>query len=204
MCRLKNMTYCIAGNFRGRKLAWILWFCGYLQKFSLQNLEVWHLWCCKSKQSVKVFFHENRIFHQFAKVFSLKSFLLYGKLYLCRDDSWTESTVFGSYRNHKKELNFCWVYWHRWTSLLKSASQIVLQKQSLHAEDITYRSVPQIRPPFCNLSLSTKRRGGLYTGCDNFSRDYALPSGHQVYCRWGVRAKRGVSPSAKRRDASGR
>ena len=25
-----------------------------------------------------------------------------------------------------------------------------------------YRSVPQIRPPFCNLSLSTKRRGGLY------------------------------------------
>jgi len=38
-----------------------------------------------------------------------------------------------------------------------------------------YRSVPQIRPPFCNLSLSTKRRGGLYAGCDNFSRDYALP-----------------------------
>ena len=30
-------------------------------------------------------------------------------------------------------------------------------------------------PPFCNLSLSTKRRGGLYAGCDNFSRDYALP-----------------------------
>ena len=32
-------------------------------------------------------------------------------------------------------------------------------------------------PPFCNLSLSTKRRGGLYVGCNNFSRDYALPSG---------------------------
>ena len=33
--------------------------------------------------------------------------------------------------------------------------------------------------PFCNLSLSTKRRGGgggLYAGYDNFSRDYALPS----------------------------
>ena len=40
-----------------------------------------------------------------------------------------------------------------------------------------YRSVPQIHPPFCNLSLSTKRRGGLYAGCDIFSRDYALPSG---------------------------
>ena len=39
-----------------------------------------------------------------------------------------------------------------------------------------YCSVLQIRPPFCNLSLSTKRRGGLYAGCDNFSRDYALPS----------------------------
>ena len=25
-----------------------------------------------------------------------------------------------------------------------------------------YRSVPQIRPPFCNLSLSAKRRGGAY------------------------------------------
>jgi len=30
-------------------------------------------------------------------------------------------------------------------------------------------------PPFCNLSLSTERRGGLYAGCTNFSRDYALP-----------------------------
>ena len=39
----------------------------------------------------------------------------------------------------------------------------------------TYRSVPQIRPPFCNLSLSTKRRGGLYAGCADFSRDYAPP-----------------------------
>ena len=37
------------------------------------------------------------------------------------------------------------------------------------------RSVPQIRPPFCNLSLSTKCRGGLYAGCDDFSRDYAPP-----------------------------
>ena len=27
---------------------------------------------------------------------------------------------------------------------------------------INYRSAPQIRPPFCNLSLSTNRRGGAY------------------------------------------
>ena len=38
-------------------------------------------------------------------------------------------------------------------------------------------SAPQIRPPFCNLSLSTKHRRGLYTGCDIFSHNYALPSG---------------------------
>ena len=54
-------------------------------------------------------------------------------------------------------------------------------------------------PPFAILSLSTKRRGGggLYVGCDNFFRDYALPSGNEVYCRGGVGAKRGASPSAK-------
>ena len=44
---------------------------------------------------------------------------------------------------------------------------------------LIYRSVPQIRPPFCNLCLSTKRRGGggggLYAGCADFSRDYAPP-----------------------------
>ena len=34
----------------------------------------------------------------------------------------------------------------------------------------------QIHPSFCNLSLSTKRREGLYAGCDNFSGDYTLPS----------------------------
>ena len=32
-------------------------------------------------------------------------------------------------------------------------------------------------------------------GCDDFSRDYALPSG------WGVGAKRGTSLSARWRDA---
>ena len=67
-----------------------------------------------------------------------------------------------------------------------------------------YRSFPQIRPPFCNLSLSTKRRGGLCAGCDDFSRDYALPfrTGKAwLHCRWGVGAKREASPSARRRDA---
>ena len=31
-----------------------------------------------------------------------------------------------------------------------------------------YRSVPQMRPPFCNLSLSTKCRGGLIRGMRRF------------------------------------
>ena len=41
------------------------------------------------------------------------------------------------------------------------------------ALQVPMTSVPQIRSPFCNLSLSTKRRGGLYAGCNDFSRDYA-------------------------------
>ena len=43
--------------------------------------------------------------------------------------------------------------------------------------------------------------GGLYAGCDNFSHDYALPSGHEVIVGGGVVTKRGASPSARRRDA---
>ena len=48
-------TYRIAENFRGRKLSRISRFCGYMQKFSLQNLERGILWLCKSEQSAKVF-----------------------------------------------------------------------------------------------------------------------------------------------------
>ena len=59
-----------------------------------------------------------------------------------------------------------------------------------------YCSVAQIRPPFCNLSLST------YVGCDNFSRNYALPSGKAwSHCRWGVGAKHEAERCS---DASGR
>ena len=73
-----------------------------------------------------------------------------------------------------------------------------------HGNVYIYCSVPQIRPPFCNLSLNTKHGGGLYAGCDNFSYDYALPSNKAnsiVICRWGVEAKREASPNARRRDA---
>jgi len=41
----------------------------------------------------------------------------------------------------------------------------------------------------------------MYAECDNFSRDYALPSGHEVIASGKVGAKRGASPSARRRDA---
>ena len=81
-------------------------FCGYSRKFSPRSLGAWHpLWCGTSKQPVKVFsaktvlftnsrkfslrksyfspiresfLCENRTFHQFVKVFSFESFLLYG------------------------------------------------------------------------------------------------------------------------------
>ena len=36
------LNYLITGNFRGRKLSWISLFCGYLRKFSPQNLVAWH------------------------------------------------------------------------------------------------------------------------------------------------------------------
>ena len=69
------VNYRIAGNFRERKLSWISRFCGYSRKFSLRNLEAWH----PLKQAIREnFLHENRILHQFARVFFLKSFPLYG------------------------------------------------------------------------------------------------------------------------------
>ena len=36
-------------------------------------------------------------------------------------------------------------------------------------------------PPFAILALVQNAGGAyIYTGCDNFSRNYALPSGHEV------------------------
>ena len=52
-------------------------FCRYTRKFSLRNLGPGVLWRCKSEQSAKVFSAKS-YFHQFAKVFSLESFPLYG------------------------------------------------------------------------------------------------------------------------------
>ena len=70
----------------------------------------------------------------------------------------------------------CCIHW--WKPLENMAS--VLLKELCWRLLLAILVIPQICPPFCNLSLSTKRRGGLYAGCDNFSRDYALPSGHEV------------------------
>ena len=74
---LHGFAYSTARNFWGRKLSQISRFCGYSWKFSLRHLGRGVLWRSKSKQSAKHFFHENRIFYQFTKVFSLESFLLY-------------------------------------------------------------------------------------------------------------------------------
>ena len=74
----KNSDCYIAGNFRGRKLSWISWLCGYLRRFSLWNLGVWHPLVWQKQAICERFLSENRIFHQFVKVFSIKSFPLYG------------------------------------------------------------------------------------------------------------------------------
>ena len=60
------------------KLSRISQFCDYLQKFSLQNL-----WGVASFGAAKAsiresFLRKKSYFHQFVKVFSLESFLLYG------------------------------------------------------------------------------------------------------------------------------
>ena len=54
-CLSVTANYHTARNVRGRKLSRISWFCSYSQKLSPQNLKAWHLWHCKSEQSVKVF-----------------------------------------------------------------------------------------------------------------------------------------------------
>ena len=70
--------YCIAENFRGRKLSWILRFCGYSWKFFPWNSGVWRPLAWQQRAIRESFLCENCIFHQFAKVFSLESFPLYG------------------------------------------------------------------------------------------------------------------------------
>ena len=68
----------IVENFQGRKLSQISRFCGYMQNFSTQNLVAWHPLVRQKWAIHESFLSENRIVHQFAKVFSLESFPLYG------------------------------------------------------------------------------------------------------------------------------
>ena len=74
----ENNTYRIAGNFRGRKLSQISRFWSYLWNLSQQNWGHGVFWQQHQWTIHESFLHENLIFHQFTKVFSLKSFLLYG------------------------------------------------------------------------------------------------------------------------------
>ena len=66
---------------------------------------------------------------------------------------------------------------------------------------LMYCSVPQICPPFCNLGLSTKRRGGAYTRDATISLaiTLSLPGTKSLSVGGGDQAR--ASPSARRRDA---
>ena len=75
-CLIQTVTltyYRIVGNVRGRKLSRIWRFCGYF------FVKFWYVvfWRGMSEQSMEVF-SAKIIFHQFAKVFCLESFPLYG------------------------------------------------------------------------------------------------------------------------------
>ena len=57
---LSFQVWCIAGNFRGRKLLWISQFCGYSWKFSLRNLASFGTAKATTKLlSVKIIFFNN-------------------------------------------------------------------------------------------------------------------------------------------------
>ena len=66
----------------------------------------------------------------------------------------------------------------------QSSLTVAETRLNLSGEAYVYRSVPHIRPLFCNLSASRKRRGGggLYTGSDILSREYAPSSDATPRC----------------------
>ena len=73
-----GLIYRIAGNYWGRKISQILWFCGYTQKFPPAKFGAWRPLAWQKWAIRESFLQENHIFHQFAKVFSLESSPLYG------------------------------------------------------------------------------------------------------------------------------
>ena len=115
--------YHIVGNFWGRKLSWILQFCG----FSLQNLGTRCPLVRQNRTIHKSFLHDNCIFYQFTKVYSLESFQLYS---ICRNKSnhmlhnniWisahvSETTtlynsIHQSYQTHQQTLHKQWLSDH--------------------------------------------------------------------------------------------
>ena len=62
-----------------------------------------------------------------------------------------------------------------------------------------YRSVPQIRAPLFATLVSVQNAGGLYVGRDDFSRDYARPSGTCI--KYDLIVGGGWGPSARYRRA---
>jgi len=73
------MTYCIASMKLSREKTFANFaVCGYSQKFSPRNSRAWCPFVRQKRAIRESFLRENRIFHQFLKVFSLESFPLYG------------------------------------------------------------------------------------------------------------------------------
>ena len=72
--KISKSSYCTAWNFWGRKLSQ---FCHNSRKFSPWNLGAWHPLVVQASNPWK-FSLWKLFFHQFAKTFSLASFLLYG------------------------------------------------------------------------------------------------------------------------------
>ena len=72
-------TYCIAGNFRGRKFSQISWFFSHLWKFSRRNSRHAILIMRPVLIFCESFLREMLLSYWSAKVFSLKNFPLYSR-----------------------------------------------------------------------------------------------------------------------------
>ena len=79
-----HLEYRIAGNFRGRKLYKFHCFVPISESFPRDCLKARWTVGGTSDQSMKVFSGKISFFHQFAKVFYLERFLLYGTFTVTR------------------------------------------------------------------------------------------------------------------------
>ena len=105
-------------------------------------------------------------------------------------------------------FKYCIIYIAHCSILYIESTDSLITPWKLDAQKVTYivytvvsrkYPPPPPPPPLSTLALVQNARGSLYTGYNNFARDYTLPSGKAwPHCQWGV------GPSARHRQTQGR